>query len=245
MILFNYDQTKEEHKRSRQRETEERYMEILEKSTRYNALKDRNVKHNVFSANNLAMSAEVLKRQKGPHSLPGKDKGEYPFYQLFGEKKYGKLRSGYRLPTKNKRKKKRHRRDAQTLEEKNRGPGSPCSQRLNSVLTQLVSDSHKSKLQQLKRKREIRRQESIRKGIVAADHADTSESWQHFREKPIEHISQRTAIDCGINLIEVEMEKEQARLEREARLGVTGDAGKVTHKSTLQLLYLHNDEDDR
>ena len=220
-------------------------MEILEKSTMYNALKDRNVKHNVFSANNLAMSADVLKRQKGPHALPDKDKGEYPFYQLFGEKEYGKLRSGYRLPTKNKRKKKRTQRRGDAVKSREQGSRNPCSQRLNSVLTQLVSDSHKSKLQQLKRKREIKRQESIRKGIVAADHADTSESWQHFREKPIEHISQRTAIDCGINLIQVEMEKEQARLEREARLGVTGDAGKVTHKSTLQLLYLHNDEDDR
>ena len=94
MILFNYDQTKEEYKRGRERETGEMYMEILEKSTG-NALKDRNVKHNVFSANNLAMSADVS--DKGPHGLPDKDKGEYPFYQLFGEKEYGKLRSGYRL----------------------------------------------------------------------------------------------------------------------------------------------------
>ena len=46
--------------------------------------------------------------------------------------------------------------------------------RLHSVLTQLVSDSHKSKLQQLKQKREIRRQKSIKRGIVESDNASTN-----------------------------------------------------------------------
>ena len=214
-------------------------------------MKHRNRKHNAFSEKNLALSASVLKENPhhtGPHSLPEKDCLEYPFYKLFGDKTVGKLRSGYILPSKNSKRTKR----AKRLKNHDSKDGKTKSQmdelserRLHSVLTQLVSDSHKSKLQQLKQKREIRRQKSIKRGIVESDDASTNESWRHFREKPIDKISQRTAIDCGINLIQIEMEKERARLEREARLGVTGEGGKVNHKSTLQLLYLHNDENDR
>ena len=201
--------------------------------------------HNTFSKNNLALSAEVLKCVDHIH-ITREGSSEYPFYKLFGDKTIGKLLAVIKYQIKKIIKRKRRKENSPNNKQNRSDEEEHLSRRrLENVLTQLVSDSHKSKLQQLKRKRDIKRQQSIKKGIVEADNADTSESWQHFREKPSEKISQRTAIDCGINLIKVEMEKERAQLEREARLGVTGEGGKVKHKSTLQLLYLHNDENDR
>ena len=247
MIMFNYEEEDgEEYEKNKKQHLKEKYNDIVDRTINHNPHQHRNMKHNTFSENNLALSAEVLK-QGGPHTLPEKDQSEYPFYKLFGDKTLGKLRSGYKVPNKKNNKKIKKKKKNSPNNEQNRSDEEEhlSKRRLGNVLTQLVSDSHKSKLQQLKRKRDIKRQQSIKKGIVEADNADTSESWQHFREKPIEKISQRTAIDCGINLIQVEMEKERAQLEREARLGVTGEGGKVKHKSTLQLLYLHNDENDR
>lgn len=252
MIMFNYDETEEEYAKHRAEDITTKYHGIVNKTIKHNPLKHKNRKHNAFNEKNLALSANVLKENPhhtGPHSIPENDCLEYPFYKLFGDKTVGKLRSGYILPNKNSKKTKKKKKWLENQDSngcKNNSQIDELSQRrLHSALTQLVSDSHKSKLQQLKQKREIRRQKSIKRGIVESDNASTNDSWQHFREKPIDKISQRTAIDCGINLIQVEMEKERARLEREARLGVTGEGGKVNHKSTLQLLYLHNDENDR
>ena len=120
---------------------------------------------------------------------------------------------------------------------------------MKNVLGQLVADSHRSKLNLIKQKRELRKKE---KGYGKADGPPKPEDydpWENFKEKPLPTLSRRTAIDCGVNVIQQELQRENRLIDRAERLGLTIEVAAESinphDASRLQLLYLHDDEAHR
>ena len=110
--------------------------------------------------------------------------------------------------------------------------------------------SHFSGIDEIKKKRERRREETGHAQAAAApSKPEDYDPWEHFREKPLPTLSRRTAIDCGVNVIQQEMDRESSMIDRAERLGLTVELAAESinphDASRLQLLYLHDDEAHR
>lgn len=186
----------------------------------------------------------------------------FPFTRLFGGDNKASVRSGVKLSTLNPDVSKQEIRRRLLAKEKKRA-GDPNAfrverpedrvvnqRRVNNMLMQMVSDSHRVRVEKIRVQREERK---LKSGYGKAANPDDYNPWDNFRDNSLPTVSKRTAIDCGINLIQQEVDKEAAKRDRENRLGRTVEldhdqegGGKLNyHKATLQLLYLHNDENDR
>jgi hypothetical protein len=181
------------------------------------------------------------------------------FAKLFGGEKRGEIRSGLKLSSFKKRVKKELKEKGKRPEDLRNGRRAVMIKhgnrdidngRLKNALGQLVADSHRAKIDEIQKKRERRREETGHAQAAAApSKPEDYDPWEHFREKPLPTLSRRTAIDCGVNVIQQEMDRESSIIDRAERLGLTVELAAESinphDASRLQLLYLHDDEAHR
>ena len=183
------------------------------------------------------------------------DRDRVQFSKLFCENSRGRIRSGLKLSSFKKQVKKELKAKSKRPSQNGRravvirhGDRDIDTQRLGNVLNQLVADSHRSKMNEIKAKREQRRKINSKK-VDGPPRPEDYDPWENFKEKPLPDLSRRTAIDCGVNVIQQELERENNLIDRAERLGLTVELAAESMNphdaSRLQLLYLHDDEAHR